>query len=189
MHGCIKIKTMPGMTLIDVIIAVAIMSLVAVIAIPSFNSNQKYRLELAVNEVVHAIRFARSESMRTGDIYGVDIDRSNTQITIYKANITTNPVGQEFIAYHPINKDLYDYNLANDFNLPDIAVDNPVAIFLFADTQRRDSLLFDKNGTPVWFNVGSNATTQLSEAAISLSLAGLKQSIVIQPYNGRILIQ
>lgn len=177
------------MTLIDVVIAVAIISLVAVIAIPSYSSNHKYRLEVAINEVVNAIRFARSEAMRTGDFYGVDIDRNSKQITIYKANVITNPVEREFVAYHPVNKNLYDYSFANDLKVPDVSIDNATALFLYADTLRRDSLLFDKNGVPIWFNVGSNTIAQLSDANITLSLGTLTQSITIQPYTGRIIIQ
>ena len=141
-----------GVTLADTLIVVAIMLLFAVIAFPSFTSNDKYQVDLATNEIVSAIRFARSEALRTGDIYGVDIDRTTKQITIYKADLASVPVGQEFIAYHPINKNLYDYNLSSDFNLTTVSIANSSEPFLFTDSVRRKSLLFDANGTPIWFN-------------------------------------
>ena len=178
-----------GFTLLDTIIVVSIVAAFAVMAFPSFTSNDTYQLDLAKNEVVSAIRFARSEALRTGKIFGVDIDRSSKQITIYKADLTVTPVGQEFIAYHPINKNPYDYNLNTDFNLINVSIVNTTEPFLFTDSVRRKSLLFDKNGVPVWLDSGSGSTYQLSSAAVELTIGAHKQVVSVQPYNGRVTVQ
>ncbi len=189
MQGCMDAKSMKGTTLINMMIAVSIVSLLSLIAIPSFTSNKKYQLDQATQEIAFAIRFARTEAMRTGSAYGIDIDRTSKQFTVYKANLATNPVGQEFIAYHPINKNQYDYNIASDYNLLNIEFDNTSDPFLYTDSVRRKSLLFDANGIPIWIDTGSGNTFQLDVASIDLSCDTHTQSVIVQPYTGRVLVQ
>lgn len=181
--------TYKGVTLLDTIVVVSIIAVFAVIAFPSFTSNDTYQLDLAKNEIVAAIRFARSEALRTADTYGVDIDRATKQITIYKADLSSIPVGQEFIVYHPINKNLYDYNLNTDFNLLNVSIANTTDPFLFADSVRRKSLLFDKNGTPIWFDSGTGSTFQLISATVELTKGSHEQFVSVQSYNGRVTTQ
>jgi len=182
-------QTYKGVTLLDTIIVVSIIAVFAVLAFPSFTSNDTYQLDLAKNEVVAAFRFARGEALRTGDTYGVDIDRTTKQITIYKADLAAIPVGQEFIAYHPINKNLYNYNLNTDFNLLNVRIANTTDLFLFTDSVRRKSLLFDGNGTPIWFDSSTGSTFQLSSAAVELTKGAHVQVVSVQPYNGRVTTQ
>lgn len=171
------------------IIVVTIIAVFAVIAFPSFTSNDKYQLDLAAQEITSAIRFARSEALRTGETYGVDIDRTTKQITIYKVDLAAIPVGQEFIAYHPINKNLYDYNLDVDFNLTHVNITNTTEPFLYTDTVRRKSLLFDANGAPIWFDSSSSSTFQLSSGEIELTKGIRTQKVGVQPFNGRVHTQ
>ena len=178
-----------GITLADTLIAVAIMSMFAAIAFPSFTSSGKYQLDLAKNEVVAAIRFARSEAMRTGEIYGVDIDRATKQITIYKADLTAVPIAQEFIAHHPVNKNQYDYSFDSDLNIKNVNIINTTEPFLFSDSVRRKSLLFDAKGTPIWFDSNTSSIFQLSSASVELSLGGQSQTVNVQPFNGRVFVQ
>lgn len=178
-----------GFTLLDTMIVVSIMATFAVMALPSFTSNDSYQLDLAKAEIVTAIRFARSEALRSGETYGVDIDRASKQITVYKADLNTTPVGQESIAYHPINKNSYNYNLDTDFNLVNIDIINATDPFLFTDSVRRKSLLFDKNGIPIWFNSNTGTTYQLSSATIKLVNGNHERDVFVHPYNGRVTVQ
>ncbi len=177
-----------GVTLADTMIVVAIISVFAVIVAPSFSSSSKYELDFAVREISAAIRFARSEALRTGDVYGVDINQTTNQLTIYKADLSAIPVAQEFVAYHPINKDLYDYNLSNDFNLSDINISNLNDPFLYTDSLRRKSLLFTAHGSPVWIDSNSGAIHQLQNGVIQVNAKSHSQSINIEPFNGRVTI-
>lgn len=189
MQGRIRKNSIKGTTLYNLIIVVTIISIFSVIAIPSFTSNDKYQLDLASEQIVFAIRFARSEALRTGDVYGVDIDRSTKQIKVYKADLVANPVVPDFIAYHPINKNGYSYYFDTDLNLASISISNTTDPFLFSDTVRRKSLLFDANGTPIWFDSSTGSTFQLSSGVVELSKGGSTSTVNVQPLNGRVIVQ
>ncbi len=175
-----------GLSLAETMVVIAIISIVAVIAIPSFSSNNKYDLDLAVGEISAAIRFARNEALRTGDVYGVEINQTTNQLTIYKADLSAIPVAQEFIAYHPINKDLYDYSLNDDLKLSNINISNTSDPFLYSDSVRRKSLLFTSNGTPVWIDTTSGATHQLQSGVVQVGSNSQSTGINVAPFNGRV---
>ncbi len=186
MQGSMNKENNLGTTLAGMAVAVSVIAIMAVIAFPSFNSSDKYQLDRAINEVVIAIRFAQSEAKRTGELYGIDIDRATKQVTVYKVNTVTNPVSHEFIVNHPVTKKKYDFNIVSDLSLPNIVITNSVDPFLYKDTVRRKSLLFDKTGTPVWFDANTSKAIHLSNAGIGLSLGAYTQSVSVYPYSGRV---
>jgi type II secretion system protein H len=64
-----------GFTLLEIMIVAAILGIVALVAVPSFTSTSdgEAKLDLAAGEVAAAIRFARSETMRTGTVHGAKV--------------------------------------------------------------------------------------------------------------------
>lgn len=189
MQGRINIISIKGVTLLNLMIIVAIVAIFSTIAIPTFTSSDKYQLELASEHIVNAIRFARREAIRTGDMYGVEVDRSSKHFYVYKVDVDTKPVSPEFIAYHPINKNKYSYYFDSDLNLSTISISNSADPFLFSDSVRRKSLLFDANGTPVWFDSNINSIYQLSDGEVILSRGNAQNSVYVQPLNGRVSVQ
>lgn len=184
-----KRKLYQGVTLLEITIVVFILALFAVLALPSFTSADKYQIDLAKSEIVEAIRFARSKAMHTGDVYGVNVGRSVNNFTVFKANIEQNPVGLEFIALHPINKELYSYNINSDFNLSHISISNAVEPFLYTDGVRRKTLLFSAAGIPVWIDVGAGVTYQLSSGTVEITKGTRTEVVSVQPYSGRVTVQ
>ena len=178
-----------GVTLAETLIAVAVIAVFAVIAFPSFTSSNQYQVDLASKEISAAIQFARSEAMRTNDVYGVDIDRTTTQITVYKANLTTSPLSIEFIVTHPINKNAYDYNLDADFGYSSVEITNSSEPFLFTDSVARKSILFNGNGIPFWIDTGTNSSYQLQSGDINLNKGALASTVSVQPFTGRVFLQ
>ena len=189
MQGCIAKNRSFGVTLINLMITVSILSLISLVALPVFKTDEKYLLERVAAEIAFAVRFARSESQRTGAVYGVDIDRVNGRVSVYKADLTANPVGQEFVAFHPLNKDLYDYSLVPNSSPSTVKITNSEDPFLFTDTVRRKSLLFDANGIPIWIDSSTGNSVQLSNADIQISNGQDNQSIQVQPFTGRVTAQ
>ncbi len=184
-----SLRANKGITLADTLIVVAIMAMFAAIALPSYTSSTKYQLDLAVEEIVSAIRFSRSEALRTGNVYGVNINRVTKQFTIYKTDLTTVPITQEFVAYHPINKNLYDYNLVSDLKFKNIEIANSTDPFLYTDSVRRNSLLFTASGLPVWIDSSSGAIHQLQEGNVQLTSGNRSQNLLVEPFSGRVTVQ
>ena len=175
-----------GITLADTMIVVAIISVFAVIAFPLYSSSSKYEVDMAAQEVSAAIQFTRSEALRTGDVYGIDINRATNQLTIYKADLSANPVAQEFIVYHPINKNLYNYKLSDDFKFSNIEISNTNDPFLFSDSIRRSTLLFTAQGVPVWIDTNSGAIHQLQSGIVSINSKSHSINVNVTPYSGRV---
>ena len=59
-----------GYTLIELIITITIIAVIAAIAMPAFSSGSDRQLEAAAAEFAAAMRFARTEAMRTGEPHG-----------------------------------------------------------------------------------------------------------------------
>ena len=70
------------------------------------------RLDLAAQEIAEAIRYARSESLRTGEIHGIEISQNTQRVVVYKADLATTPVGMASILYHPVAKQPFDFDVA-----------------------------------------------------------------------------
>ena len=100
-----------GLNLTEVTIVVAILSITAAVAIPNLSSTNSTALDLAAAEFAAAIRFARSESIRTGNSNGFFLQVANKRIRVFRADTGTNPPTPVYDVYHPVNKQLYEVNL------------------------------------------------------------------------------
>jgi type II secretion system protein H len=100
-----------GYTLIELVITVTIIAVIAAIAVPAFSSDPDEQLQLAAQEFAAAMRFARSESMRTGDPHGFRQESNGKRIRVFRLDEATNPPGLVYDVYHPVEKQLYEYDL------------------------------------------------------------------------------
>lgn len=75
-------RAIAGYTLIELLMVVAILSIVAVIALPVTQRVTQAGTDVAVDEVAHALRFARDEARRKGEQRLVSCDLATGQLTI-----------------------------------------------------------------------------------------------------------
>lgn len=177
-----------GYTLTELIIVVTILGIIAAIAVPAF-SNSDGRLELAAAEVADAIRFARSETLRTGEAHGLTVSHITQQITVKKYDLSTAPISTLYTLTHPINKQPYDFNVSTKSTTRGVTISNIHDVFNYAGLGSRRSLVFDANGTPKWI-VGSGPTTHLlSDGNIELSYGSQKRVVSLAPITGRVTVQ
>ena len=158
----------------------------AAVVIPNFSSTDPAKLDLAVNQVMQAIRMARSESMRSGKMHGLTISQDTQQIEVKKYNLTTDTISTDFILTHPIEKQVYLFNINTDPLTRDVKISNALDAFLYTDSNRRKSVLFDRNGNPVWFLGTTDKIFQLKEGKVELSYGGTMRTIEVAPLTGRV---
>ena len=80
----------PGYSLAEVMIVLAVLSVVALVAIPIATPSADVRLDAAAQEVINALRFARIEALRTGTFYGADFS-VDPATTIRRGNAVRAP--------------------------------------------------------------------------------------------------
>ena len=178
-----------GFTLVEILIVVFILGITAIVVVPNLSPTDSKKLDQAANEVAQAIRFVRSEAIRTGQIHAITISQTTQKITTYKADLTTTTLGQEYILTHPIDKKSYE-NTINTLALTSgVVISNTLDPFLYPTTGRHKSLAFDANGTPIWIILSSNTTYPLQDGMVQLSYADDQRVVRVAPMTGRVTIE
>ncbi len=176
-------KKQLGITYIEIMAVVTILSIVAIVAMPNLASNDHRKLDLAAAEVAQAIRFARIESMRTHIPYGVIVNKTNNDVKVYRLLSGTGT----FDVYHPVDKKKYILNLKTD------AVTAGVDLLDYSINYQgiygsRPSLGFNEYGNPKYYQSGGDHMLNAS-ATITLSYSGETRIISISPMTGRVAVQ
>ena len=177
-----------GYSLPELLAVVIILGIAAAVAVPDISTTNPNTLDLAAEEVAQAIRFARSESLRTGEIHGVEISQSTQRVVAYKADLSTTPVSMDVILYHPVSKQKYDFDLDILPMTAGVSITNSQDPFLYA-TGRRNNLLFDTTGVPVWIVNSTSSTYILQDGMIQLSSGGDTRSVRVAQITGRVTVQ
>jgi len=184
-----RAMTERGYTLVELVITVTIIAVIAAIAVPAFSSGSDQRLQLAAKEVASAIRYARSESIRTGEAHGLTISQATQKVTVNKYDLSTAPISVLYTLTHPINKQPYDFNVNTGSTTKGVTIGNTQDVFNFTGLGGRRSVIFDANGTPKWI-VGSGPTTYLlSDASVELSYGNQQSTVSLTPITGRVIVQ
>ncbi len=174
----------PGYTLIELIIVVATLGLIAAIAAPAFSPESERDLELVAEEFADAIRFARSESIRTGEPHGFRFLTNQYRIRVFTADTSVSPWTWVWDVYHPVTKQLYDYTFPADLAGPSVPVAQTTAYRSTCD--RSGVVYFDANGTP-WCLEPETALLD----SYSLEITGVSGqfTVSLDGITGRVTVQ
>lgn len=173
-----------GYTLIELIIVVTILAIVAAIAVPATSSGPDKSLDLAAQQFAAAMRFARSESIRTGEPHGFQQQTSAKRIRVFRLDQGTNPATLIYDVYHPVDKQLYDI----DLNIESLAAAdslNRIAVFRGTCNQQ-GNIYFDANGTPWCADPG---TTFVSSFEVEMLSGASRQTVTLDAITGRVTVQ
>ncbi|MEE8342929.1 MAG: prepilin-type N-terminal cleavage/methylation domain-containing protein, partial [Gammaproteobacteria bacterium] len=163
-----------GYTLVEILVVISILGVVALVAIPDFSSNTE-KLELATAEVVQAIRFARSEAMRTGEPHGVVVNVPGDRVRVGRSP-NPPPAPPIYDVRHPVDKKLYDLQFQSDRRLG--GVDISAAVFNYQGGSLIPGVLFSSAGVPYVPDPFSGTALMLIDGTITLSYG--KESRVIE---------
>ena len=94
------------------LVVMFILGVIASVVLPEFSSRSSYKLETASRELVNAIRFAREESIRTGNPHGIILSSTDETAKVYELIAGT----ATYNIYHPIDKKLYTLDMRNRFS-------------------------------------------------------------------------
>lgn len=177
-----------GYSLLELLAVVIILGVAAAVAIPDISTTNPNKLDLAADEVAQAIRFARSESLRTGEIHGVEISQNTQRVVAYRADLTTTPVSKAEILYHPVSKQRFDYDVDTGVMTNGVSITNAQDPFLYA-TGRRNNLLFDSTGVPIWIVNATSSTYILQDGQVQLSYGGNSRNVTVAQITGRVTVQ
>jgi len=176
-----------GYTLVEVLVVVLIVGVVAAAVIGTYGSvDAEQTLDVAAAEVAAAFRFARSESIRSGEPHGVAASVSTQRVRVYRLDESASPPLQDFSIRHPVDKQLYHLDFSSHPLLAPVKM-TIVAFWWSGSIVPTTSLGFDPSGTPKYDDGVS--VRMLSSASITLAAAGRTRLVSVAPMTGRVTVQ
>lgn len=177
-----------GVTLLELLIVVLLLAVIAAIAVPSIRASTPYDLDLAAREVADALAYARALARRSGAEHGVTVDLAADRVVVWRADLTSSPVGQAAVVYHPIDLQPWDRRFGT-LGLPAADVTGAAAPFDFTGDGRRETVLFDASGAPLWVVNPAGTRHQLAGGSVQIALRGQTRTITLAPVTGRVTVQ
>ncbi len=179
-----KLSFQAAYSLLEVTIVVLILGITAVVVMPNFSSTDPVRLDAAAQQFASAMRFIRSESIRSGKPFAFRQTTVDGIIRVARIDETSSPWTLIYDVYHPVSKKLYEIDLNRQSATDHIALDRVVS---FSGTcNKTANLYFDKNGSP-WCTDPDNIA--LLQFSLTFSLGSLNQVISIDRITGRVTVQ
>ena len=171
-------------TIIELLAVVALIGLTASIVIPSATPGESKKLDLVAMEVANAMRFARSEAMRTGNTMGFQQQSAISRMRIFNIDIGSVPATFEYNVYHPVDKNLYTRSLGE----PPFTFTGEVehSSTYQGTCNLKSKIYFDADGTP-WCT--DPVTVLLERFDVGLKLGAGTRIVRLHGITGRVTIQ
>jgi prepilin-type N-terminal cleavage/methylation domain-containing protein len=175
-----------GFSLLELLLALSLLAILMTLAVPERSTPRPEALDLAATEIVQALRYARSQSIRTSEPHGVYISSTDDRIRLYLRDTEAVSRTVNYTVRHPISKQAYDFDLNDNVLTQDVAVIK--AIFQFEGVGSSQSELeFDSNGTPHLYTGGE--VRLLTNVALQVSNGADTTTIDVHRITGRVTVQ
>ncbi len=183
-----------GYTLAELVLVLALISVLALAAIPLAAPSADQRLDATAQEVIDALRYARIEALRTGTFYGADFSvdpaTGKRRVRVFRSDSAT-PPNPVYDVIHPLDKKLYDKQLAGGSATAGVTIS--AATFYYqsgaATPVARDWAAFDAGGTPDYYPDAGNYAAYSSPpyvSAVTLDYQGRSVQVLLHPLTGRV---
>lgn len=183
----------PGYSLVELVTVLAVLSILALAAVPVAAPSADKRLDVAAQEVVDALRFARIEALRTGKFHGADFSTDPAtgyrRVRVFRTD-TASPPNPVYDIGHPLDKKLYDMQLVTGSATAGVTIS--AATFYYQSGVTivvRDWAAFDAGGMPEYFpDAGSYSaySTSPSVSEVRLAYQGRTVKVELDPVTGRV---
>lgn len=175
-----------GVTLAELLIVAAVLSLAAAVAMPTANPLAVVSDDLAASEIIRAIRFAQREAVRTGAWHTVQIDTVAQTLRVYRLT-TSGTVTEDtsVTVIHPIDKRKYD--LA--FGIGGSAMRATLALvdFDYGPVTNQNMLSFAPDGTPGRLaDRGPAGDQPLTAAQVTVTVGRQQRTLTVDALTGRV---
>lgn len=169
-----------GWSLAEIVVVLLLLGIAATILLGTGDRGER-RLDVAAGEVAAALRFARQESLRTGDVYGVRIEPPERRVRVFRADTGTTPATPVYDVYDPVSKKLWDV----DFD--DFGPARGVTLTLSASWQGvcnwPEFVEFRSGGTPV---CRDPLSVFLESADVELGFGDRSRTVTLHGFTGRV---
>jgi prepilin-type N-terminal cleavage/methylation domain-containing protein len=173
-----------GFSLLELLLVLMVLGVVAVAAIPNLSSSNHHRLELAAREIAGAIRFARSQALRSGEPHGFQLQTTEARIRVISVDTASTPWTPRYDVEHPGDHNFYDIQLADH---PYASIQSMARDASFhGDCNDPDLIYFDDSGTP-W--CGGSSGSLLEQYDVTLSFGVRSRIVSLHSITGRVTVQ
>ncbi len=173
-----------GLTLTELLVTIAVLSILAAITMPSLTLNDGQRLAVAADRVGNALRIARHDAMTSGQAVLVDAETAPGRLLLTRRGCSV--VGGSAAAVtDPMTRSPFNADISAGPSSGGVTL---TARFMVAGTPWA-GLVFDPSGAAVQAcSVASQIARGTPEAGSSIDLAfgGRTASVSIDPATGRI---
>ncbi len=173
-----------GYTLVELVITITVLAVIAAIAVPAFSPVDDKELQQVAAEFAGAIRFARTESIRTGEPHGFRFLVNQYRIRVFTADTSVNPWTWVWDVYHPVSKQLYDYTFPADLAGSAVPVTH-VPVYR-STCDRQGAVYFDANGTP-WCLEPETALLESYE--LDFEAGNARATVRLDGITGRVTVE
>ena len=167
-------RRLAGVSLAEMLIVVAILSVVAAIAIPQASSVSPYAVDATTAEVAQAIRFAQREAIRTGTIHGVIVDPASQELRVFGL-----PTSGATASTHPLDKREYTILFGNNAMLRGTIVSSAFKY----DKKATNYISFTRDGSP---GTADGSDPLKEEGLITLRHGNAERIVRVATVTGRV---